>query len=116
MRRVQQRLAIWMNGIPVGYWEKQKGEDRLHYLSKWMADEQGRPLSLSLPFTPGNQVHRGTVVRDYFDNLLPDSEGIRRRLAIRYQAESLDPFGVSGKYAGGYEHFCRKRMDLFSYH
>lgn len=94
MRRVQQRLAIWMNGIPVGYWEKQKGEDRLHYLSKWMAEEQGRPLSLSLPFTPGNQVHRGTVVRDYFDNLLPDSEGIRRRLAIRYQAESLDPFDL----------------------
>lgn len=45
-------------------------------------DEQGRPLSLSLPFTPGNLVWRGAVVR----NLLPDSEGIRRRLAMRYQA------------------------------
>lgn len=94
MRRRQQRLAIWMNGIQVGFWEKVRGEDRLQYLSEWVADEQGRPLSLSLPFTPGNQRWRGNVVRDYFDNLLPDSEGIRRRLAVRYQAESLEPFDL----------------------
>ncbi|MCW2454109.1 UNVERIFIED_ORG: HipA-like protein [Rahnella aquatilis] len=74
MRRAQQRLAIWMNGIPVGYWDKQKGEDRLQYSPEWTEDPQGRPLSLSLPFTPGNQVHRGNVVRDYFDNLLPDQQ------------------------------------------
>lgn len=94
MRRSQQRLAIWMNGILVGYWEKHKGEDRLEYHPDWIADSQGRPLSLSLPFTPGNQLYRGNVVRDYFDNLLPDSEGIRRRLATRYHAESLDPFDL----------------------
>ncbi|WP_251850760.1 HipA N-terminal domain-containing protein, partial [Enterobacter asburiae] len=53
MSRKQQRLAIWMNGIKVGYWEKSKGVDSLQYLPDWSADEQGRPLSLSLPFTPG---------------------------------------------------------------
>lgn len=94
MSRKQQRLAIWMNGIKVGLWGKSKGVDTLQYLPEWSADEQGRPLSLSLPFTPGNQVWRGNVVRDYFDNLLPDSEGIRRRLAVRYQAESLEPFDL----------------------
>ncbi len=94
MSRKQQRLAIWMNGIRVGFWEKSKGIDSLHYLPEWCADEQGRPLSLSLPFTPGNQAWRGNVVRDYFDNLLPDSEGIRRRLATRYRAESLEPFDL----------------------
>lgn len=83
-----------MNGIRVGFWEKIRGEDRLHYLPEWVADEQGRPLSLSLPFTPGNQIWRGNVVRDYFDNLLPDSEDIRRRLAMRYRAESLEPFDL----------------------
>ncbi|WP_413741881.1 type II toxin-antitoxin system HipA family toxin [Sodalis sp. RH15] len=90
----QQRLAIWMNGIQVGFWEKVKGEDRLRYLPEWIADEQGRPLSLSLPFTPGNQHWRGNIVRDYFDNLLPDSESIRRRLAMRYQADSLEPYDL----------------------
>ncbi len=82
-----------MNGIKVGYWEKSKGVDSLEYLPEWVADEQGRPLSLSLPFTsrePG--LASGNVVRDYFDNLLPDSEGIRRRLAMRYKADSLEPF------------------------
>ncbi|ALB68994.1 HipA protein [Cronobacter dublinensis 1210] len=93
MRRTP-RLAIWMNGIPVGYWDKHLGDDRLEYLPEWTEDAQGRPLSLSLPFTPGNQPYRGTRVRDYFDNLLPDSEGIRRRLAMRYQAHSLDPFDL----------------------
>lgn len=94
MSRKQQRLAIWMNGIRVGFWEKRKGIDYLQYLPEWIADEQGRPLSLSLPFTPGNQVWRGNVVRDYFDNLLPDSESIRRRLAMRYKADSLEPFDL----------------------
>lgn len=94
MPRTQQRLAIWMNGIQVGFWEKTRGEDRLQYLPEWIADEQGRPLSLSLLFTPGNQLWRGNVVRDYFDNLLPDSEGIRRRLATRYHADSLEPFDL----------------------
>lgn len=94
MSRRQQRLAIWMNGIQVGFWEKSKGVDTLRYLPQWSADEQGRPLSLSLPFTPGDQIWRGNVVRDYFDNLLPDSEAIRRRLAMRYQAESLEPFDL----------------------
>ncbi|QUN60073.1 HipA N-terminal domain-containing protein (plasmid) [Klebsiella quasipneumoniae] len=51
---------------------KSKGDDSLRYLTEWVADEQGRPLSLSLPFTPGNQILHGNVVRDYFDNLLPD--------------------------------------------
>ncbi|EOC1281524.1 type II toxin-antitoxin system HipA family toxin [Cronobacter turicensis] len=93
MRRTS-RLALWMNGIPVGYWDKHNGEDRLTYLPAWPADPQGRPLSLSLPFTPGNQPYRGARVRDYFDNLLPDSENIRRRLAMRYRAQSLEPFDL----------------------
>ncbi|BDS28086.1 hypothetical protein KAM576c_47050 (plasmid) [Enterobacter asburiae] len=60
MSRKQQRLAIWMNGIKVGYWEKSKGVDSLQYLPDWSADEQGRPLSLSLPFTPGQRRHTQT--------------------------------------------------------
>lgn len=41
MRRSQQRLAIWANGIPVGYRGKHKGEDRLEYHPDWIADSQG---------------------------------------------------------------------------
>ncbi|HKT63130.1 type II toxin-antitoxin system HipA family toxin [Burkholderia sp. 22313] len=86
------RLDLWMNGIPVGYWEVRRGVERLVYLPAWIDDPQGRPLSLSLPFTPGNQPHQGAIVADYFDNLLPDSQSIRRRIAQRYRLGSTAPF------------------------
>ncbi|CDY78491.1 HipA protein [Caballeronia glathei] len=86
------RLDLWMNGLPVGYWETAHGGERLVYRDDWIADPQGRPLSLSLPFTPGNQPWRGQVVTDYFDNLLPDSEPIRRRIAARYRTGGTAPF------------------------
>jgi serine/threonine-protein kinase HipA len=92
-RRTQtNRLDLWMNGLPVGYWETIHGGERLMYRDDWIDDPQGRPLSLSLPFTPGNQPHRGEVVADYFDNLLPDSEPIRRRIATRYKTGGTAPF------------------------
>ncbi len=90
--RLTNRLDLWMNGLPVGYWEIVRGVERLVYLQSWLDDEQGRPLSLSLPFTPGNQPLRGPIVTDYFDNLLPDSERIRRRIAARYRTAGISPF------------------------
>jgi serine/threonine-protein kinase HipA len=86
------RLDLWMNGLPVGYWEQARDGERLVYSDDWIADPQGRPLSLSLPFTPGNQPYRGQRVADYFDNLLPDSESIRRRIATRYKTGGTSPF------------------------
>jgi serine/threonine-protein kinase HipA len=87
-----QSLNLWMNGLPVGTWESVRDGERLTYFESWLGDEQGRPLSLSLPFTPGNQPYRGQVVADYFDNLLPDSEPIRRRIARRYKTGGTAPF------------------------
>jgi serine/threonine-protein kinase HipA len=92
-RRTQtNRLDLWMNGLPVGYWEQARDGERLVYFDDWIADPQGRPLSLSLPFTPGNLPYRGQRVADYFDNLLPDSESIRRRIATRYGTGGTAPF------------------------
>ncbi|NKJ47552.1 toxin HipA [Burkholderia sp. SG-MS1] len=88
------RLNLWMNGLQVGHWETARNGERLAYRDDWLDDPQGRPLSLSLPFTPGNQPYRGQVVADYFDNLLPDSEPIRRRIATRYRTGSTAPFAL----------------------
>lgn len=89
-----QRLNIWMNGALAGFWESRKGEDSLGYHEEWVSDEQGRPLSLSLPFTANNQVYRGAVVADYFDNLLPDRISIRKRLATRYHTNGTEAFAL----------------------
>ena len=86
-----------MNGIPVGYWETTRQGERLAYFNEWLTDEQSRPLSLSLPFLPGNSPYQGQVVTDYFDNLLPDNDVIRRRLAQRHQAGGTDAFQLLAK-------------------
>lgn len=97
-RRSQtQRLNVWMNGIPVGFWETTRQGERFGYFHEWLVDEQARPISLSLPFLPGNAPYQGQIVTDYFDNLLPDNDTIRRRLAQRHQAAGTDAFNLLAK-------------------
>jgi len=86
-------LGLWMNGAYVGNWSlAPNAPDTLQYDAAWTQSEQGRPLSLSLPFTPGNAPHRGDKVRAYFENLLPDSKDIRERLARRFNTGSTRAF------------------------
>lgn len=86
------RLNIWLNGSPVGTWISAANNSTFQYFDAWLEDELGRPLSLSLPFRPDNAGYSGDVVTNYFDNLLPDSEPIRRRLAQRHQVGGTSPF------------------------
>ena len=82
-----------MNGARVGTWKlAPNAPDTLQYDLAWTLSDQGRPLSLSLPFTPGNAPHRGDKVSTYFENLLPDSKEIRERLARRFNTGSTDAF------------------------
>lgn len=94
---MSQKLMVWMNGIHVGVWEIARQGERFTYADTWIANAQARALSLSLPFVPGNTPYQGEVVTHYFDNLLPDSDAIRRRLAHRYQAKGTDAFQLLAK-------------------
>jgi serine/threonine-protein kinase HipA len=88
-------LGLWMNGVEVGTWSiTPSAGDSLQYADAWTRSEHGRPLSLSLPFTPGNAPHRGPKVAAYFENLLPDSRQIRERIARRFHTGSVDPFDL----------------------
>jgi len=88
-------LGLWMNGAFVGTWSlAPNAPDTLQYDLAWTSSERGRPLSLSLPFTPGNTAHRGDKVRAYFENLLPDSKAIRERLAHSYRTGTSDAFDL----------------------
>ncbi len=67
----------------------------LSYADSWLASPSARPLSLSLPMPLlGNEPLRGERVESFFDNLLPDSGVIRKRLAQRYAAGSEDTFDL----------------------
>jgi serine/threonine-protein kinase HipA len=87
-------LSVWSNGERVGTWTiPTRGDSQLLYDRAWRESAVGRPLSLSLPYT-GDMPLRGTIVRDYFDNLLPDSEPIRKRLASHYKLASIYAFDL----------------------
>jgi serine/threonine-protein kinase HipA len=88
----QGSLNIWLNGIPVGRWTSRRNSSSFTYFDEWLEDDQRRPLSLSMPFRPDRAPYVGDLVTNYFDNLLPDSEQIRRRLALRYQTGGTSPF------------------------
>jgi serine/threonine-protein kinase HipA len=93
-------LDLWMNGLYVGRWERTRsGADQLVYDRDWMAAPEGRPLSLSLPFTATGAHGKAAplssaAVAAYFDNLLPDNDRILRRLRDRYGAASTSAFDL----------------------
>ena len=83
-----------MNGRHVGTWRQTRGEqDEFIYARSWLDDSQFRPLSLSLPVTATREI-RAPEVRNYFDNLLPDSQRIRERLRIKHGAPSTQTFDL----------------------
>lgn len=91
----QRILVVWMNGLRVGTWtQSSRGSDTFQYDESWVDSPAARVLSLSMPFVPGNVPHRGTAVANFFDNLLPDSDAIRRRLRSRFSTESTGAFDL----------------------
>lgn len=96
-RRAHSRpLSVWANGELVGHWTPAgRRPMALAYAEAWLSSASARPLSLSLPLPLlGNEPLRGERVQHFFDNLLPDSGAIRKRLAQRYTAGSEDTFDL----------------------
>lgn len=88
-------LVVWVNGIRAGTWKiPTRGEEEFQYESRWVESGEGRPLSLSLPFSLDNAPIKGPGVSHYFDNLLPDSDPIRRRIQSRFRTESRSAFDL----------------------
>lgn len=94
-RSHSQTLALWTNGEYVGRWTiPARGEMELEYDPGWVASARGRPISLSLPFSLNNEPLTGGNVAHYFEGLLPDSETIRKRVAVRFKTGSTEAFAL----------------------
>ncbi len=88
-------LSVWSNGERVGVWRiPARGDMELQYDPAWMSSVAGRPLSLSLPFGVDASALKGDKVNNYFENLLPDSDVIRKRLATKFKTESTGAFDL----------------------
>ena len=75
--------SIWTNGVRVGRWTipTRGGDGVAVRRGLALLPISALPLSLSLPFNLQNLLTKGEKVANYFDNLLPDSDVIRRRVA-----------------------------------
>jgi serine/threonine-protein kinase HipA len=87
-------LAIWTNGQRLGTWRVSARRMEFQYHEEWLASPHASPLSLSLPLPINNLVFAGRKVEAYFDNLLPESEAIRRRLQERFHTASRGAFDL----------------------
>ena len=85
-------LNLWMNGELVAVWSRTRtGGHRLTYEESWLRSPRRRSLSLSLPIGPSRQID-GAAVTNYFENLLPDNDKIRRRLRMRFHTRTTEAF------------------------
>ena len=95
-RRSRSRgLAVFMNGEAVGQWRiDPQGNHAFSYEQSWTESAAARPLSLSMPLQPRDIPYRGSLVEAFFDNLLPDSTDIRRRVQAQFGAASTAAFDL----------------------
>lgn len=90
-------LSLWMNGKRLGLWRRPaSGEEELIYDSDWLASDFARPLSLSLPCPFDGSPIRSRAVANYFENLLPENERLRKFLAHRFNVSASDTFALLG--------------------
>lgn len=92
-RKAHQPLDVLINGRRVGRLEKAStGAISFQYGEEWLAWEHRFAVSLSLPLTP--VAYRGAEVAAVFDNLLPDRDTVRRRVAERMGAQGTDFYSL----------------------
>ncbi|MBI1209723.1 MAG: hypothetical protein GC191_20880 [Azospirillum sp.] len=95
-RRVHVPLDIFLNGRLVGQLRRRpSGAVEFQYDHGWLAWEHAVPVSLSLPLREDR--YAGDPVIAVFDNLLPDSAPIRRRMAERVGAGGYDVYSLLAK-------------------
>ncbi len=92
-RRVRSPLSLYLNSRLVGRLNRQvSGAIDFQYDETWLAWKHALPVSLSLPLREDHYI--GAPVVAVFDNLLPDSEQIRRRMAQRVHADGYDAYSL----------------------
>ena len=92
-RRTHAPLRVLLNNRPVGQLNKAlTGAIEFHYDRQWLEWEHALPISLSLPLR--EDAYRGEAVSAVFENLLPDSDVLKRRVAERVGAAGTDAYSL----------------------
>lgn len=92
-RRRYAPLNVYMNARHVGQLTREStGAISFAYDRSWLDWEHTLPVSLSLPLREDRYI--GAPVMAVFDNLLPDNDAIRRRVAERLGADGTDAYSL----------------------
>lgn len=92
-RRQYPPLRVHLNDRLVGYLHKEpSGAIGFGYDESWLSWTHAIPVSLSLPLR--EERYRGEPVAAVFENLLPDSETLRRRVAEKVGARGTDAYSL----------------------
>ena len=93
MARRSSTLNVLLNGRHVGWLSRAaNGAIDFRYAREWLDWEHVSPVSLSLPLD--TRRYTGAPVTAVFDNLLPDNQDIRRRVAGRVGADGDDAYSL----------------------
>ena len=92
-RRQHAPLGVYLNNRLVGHLTKAaSGAIGFQYDGDWLGSEHALPVSLSLPLR--EDAYRGAPVAAVFENLLPDSDALRRRVAEKVGARGTDAYSL----------------------
>ncbi|TYR35646.1 type II toxin-antitoxin system HipA family toxin [Mesorhizobium microcysteis] len=92
-RRAHAPLNVFLNARLVGTLRREStGAIDFQYAKDWLDWESTFPVSLSLPLREDRYI--GAPVINVFDNLLPDSDAIRKRVAERVGAGDTDAYSL----------------------
>lgn len=108
-RTVSDRLEVTLYGYPAATLTRIAADDYvLQYDADWLASNETVGLSLSLPLL--RRTHRGRIVSNFVDNLLPDNPDVRERWARDAGLDTAEPFALLehfGQDVAGAASFCR---------
>ena len=91
--RSHKPLNVFLNGRLVGQILRGRaGAISFAYSRDWLDWEHRLPVSLSLPLSSGQYV--GAQVLSVLENLLPDNEHVRNRIAVQVGAAGTDAFSL----------------------
>ena len=86
-------LRVLLNNRLVGHLQKEpSGAIYFRYDESWLSRDNATPVSLSLPLR--EDAYKGERVVSVFENLLPDSEILRRRVAEKVGAKGIDAYSL----------------------
>src|SRR5215469_13190471 len=92
-KRLNPPLRVLLNNRLVGRLLKEtSGAISFQYDERWLSWNNTFPISVSLPLR--EDAFRGERVTAVFENLLPDSDLLRRQIAERVGAKGIDAYSL----------------------